>query len=91
MWKNFWHNFGVHNAVRNSSIFYFSEINFLKNFYSNQVYKHSLFSSHAIPKFSVRYFIYKKSSQGKKINAINREIEVGNVGIGKNRISDTCP
>ena len=25
------------------------------------------------------------------INAINREIEVGNVGIGKNGISDTCP
>ena len=61
----------------------------MKNFYSNQVYNHSLFSSHAFPKFSVRYFIYKKSFQVKKINAINREIEVGNVGIGKHGISDT--
>ena len=33
----------------------------------------------------------KKVLRFKKINAINREIEVGNVGIGKNRISDTCP
>ena len=31
----------------------------------------------------------KKVLRFKKINAINREIEVGNVGIGKNRISDT--
>ena len=33
----------------------------------------------------------KKVLRFKKINAINREIEVGNVGIGKNQISDTCP
>ena len=33
----------------------------------------------------------KKVLRFKKINAINRQIEVGNVGIGKNRISDTCP
>ena len=33
----------------------------------------------------------KKVLRFKKINTINREIEVGNVGIGKNRISDTCP
>ena len=33
----------------------------------------------------------KKVLRFKKINAINREIEVGNTGIGKNRISDTCP
>ena len=38
----------------------------LQNFYSNQVCKHSSFSSHAFPKFSVRYFIYKKSSGSKK-------------------------
>ena len=33
----------------------------------------------------------KKVLRFKKINAINREIEVDNVGIGKNRISDTSP
>ena len=33
----------------------------------------------------------KKVLRFKKINAINREIKVGNIGIGKNRISDTCP
>ena len=91
MWKNFWRNFGVHNAVRNFSTFNFSEINILQNFYSNQVYNHSLFSSHAFPEVSVRYFIYKKSSQVQKNKCNIGEIEVGNVGIGKNRISDTCP
>ena len=65
MWKNSSHNFGVHNAVRNSSTFNFSEIN-LQNFYSNQAYKHSLFSSYEIPKFSVQYFIYEKCSQVQK-------------------------
>ena len=37
-----------------------------KSTFSNQIYKHSSFSSHAFPKFSVRYFIYKKSSGSKK-------------------------
>ena len=49
--------------------------------HTNWVYKHSLFSSHAI---------YKKVLRFKKINAINRKIEVGNVGIGK-IWCDTCP
>ena len=53
-------------CVRIKQIFNFSQINFLQKFYSNQVYKHSLFSSHAFPKVSVRYFIYKKSSQVQK-------------------------
>ena len=33
----------------------------------------------------------EKGLRFKKINTINREIEVGNVGICENRISDTCP
>ena len=45
-------------------------------------------------KFQFDILFTKKVLRFKKINAINREIdqiEVGNVGIGKNRISDTCP
>ena len=91
MWKNFWRNFGVHNAVRHSSTFNFSEINFLKNFtqikYTKIVY--SLFMNFL--KFQFDSLVTKKVLRFKKINTINREIEVGNVGIGKNRISDTCP
>ena len=41
--------------------------------------------------FSSIFYLQKKFSGLKKINAMNREIEIGNVGIGKNRISDTCP
>ena len=42
-------------------------------------------------KFQFDISFTKKVLRFKKINTINREIEVGNVGIGKNRISDTCP
>ena len=42
-------------------------------------------------KFQFDILCTKKVLRFKKINAINREIEVGNVGIGNNRISDTCP
>ena len=42
-------------------------------------------------KFQFDILFTKKVLRFKKINAINREIKVGNVGIGKNRISDTCP
>ena len=42
-------------------------------------------------KFQFDSLFTKKVLRFKKINTINREIEVGNVGIGKNRISDTCP
>ena len=42
-------------------------------------------------KFQFDILFTKKILRFKKINAINREIEVGNVGIVKNRISDTLP
>ena len=41
-------------------------------------------------KFQFDILFTKKVLRFKKINAINGEIELGNVGIGKNRISDTC-
>ena len=42
-------------------------------------------------KFQFDVLFTKKVLRFKKINAINPEIEVGNVGIGKKWISDTCP
>ena len=42
-------------------------------------------------KFQFDILFTKKVLRFKKINAINGEIEVGNVGIGKNQISDICP
>ena len=42
-------------------------------------------------KFQFDILCTKKVLRFKKIKAINREIDIGNVGICKNRISDTCP
>ena len=42
-------------------------------------------------KFQFDILFLKKVLWFKIINAIYREIEVGNVRIGKNLISDTCP
>ena len=42
-------------------------------------------------KFQFDILFTKKVLRFKKINTINREIYAGNVGVCKNRISDTCP
>ena len=42
-------------------------------------------------KFLFDILFTKKVLRFKKINIINREIDVGNVDICKIRISDTCP
>ena len=42
-------------------------------------------------KFQFDILFTKKVLRFKKINTINWEIYVGNVGLCKNRISDTCP
>ena len=42
-------------------------------------------------KFQFDILFTKKVLRFKKINTINQEICVGNVGICKNQISDTCP
>ena len=60
----------------------FTQIEYTNIFYS--------FLMHFL-EFQFDILFTKKVLRFKKINAIDREIGVGNVGIGKNRISDTCP
>ena len=60
----------------------FTQINYTNIVYSLLMY---------FLKFQFDILCTKKVLRLKKINAINQEIDVGNVGICKNRISDTCP
>ena len=62
-----------------------------KNFFTQIKYTNIVYSllMHFL-NFQFDVLFTKKVLRFKKKKAIDREIEVGNVGIGKNRISDTC-